>query len=134
VSWPLPQPPKSETPPIVSATASGDTLQITFAAGTPPFQVIAQPGTTQFMEDPSGKVVTLAGTDGTRIVLTGFRGDQSNYKGDKKLTSTGPRLLEVMELGDSEGNVSWGVGLSGPSCANVTSSGSTLTFLFRAAS
>jgi hypothetical protein len=96
--------------------------------------VIAQPGTTQFMEDPSGKAVTLAGTDGARIVLTGFRGDQSNYKGEKKVTSTGRRLLEVMELGDSEGNVSWGVGLSGPSCASVTASGSTLTFLFIAAS
>lgn len=108
---------------------SGDTLQLTFASGTPPYQLIIQSGT-DFTEDPSGKAVTLAGTDGAQIVLTGFRGDQSNYKGDKKLTSTGPRLLEVAELGDSEGNVSWGVGLSGPSCAIITSSGSTLTFLF----
>ena len=129
-SWPLPQPPKSDTPPIVSATVSGDTLTFTFTAGTPPFQVIRQPGSTKFAEDPSGKEVTLAGTDGAQIVLTGFRGDQSNYKGDKKLPSTGPRLLEVAELGDSEGNVTWGVGLSGPSCAVVTSNGSTLTFLF----
>ena len=109
---------------------SGDTLTFTFTAGTPPFQVITQPGSTKFAEDPSGKEVTLAGTDGAQIVLTGFRGDQSNYKGDKKLTSTGPRVLEVAELGDSEGNVTWGVGLSGPSCAVVTSNGSTLTFLF----
>lgn len=129
VSWPLPQPPKSSTPTIVSATASGDTLQLTFASGTPPFQVITQSGS-QFTEDPSGKAVTLSGTDGARIVLTGFRGDQSNYKGEKKLTSTGPRLLEAVELGDTEGTVSWGVGLSGPSCANVTSNGSTLTFAF----
>ena len=63
-------------------------------------------------------------------MLTGFRGDQKNYAGLKKLTSTGPRLLEVAELGDFEGNVSWGVGLNGPSCANVTSSGSTVTFHF----
>ncbi|HZK74973.1 MAG TPA: hypothetical protein VFD88_13330, partial [Clostridia bacterium] len=72
---------------------SGDTLQLTFASGTPPYQLIIQSGT-DFTEDPSGKAVTLAGTDGAQIVLTGFRGDQSNYKGDKKLTSTGPRLLE----------------------------------------
>ena len=83
-----------------------------------------------FTEDPSGKALTLAGTDGAQIVLTGFRGDQSNYKGEKKITSSGPRLLEVAELGDTEGTVSWGVGLSGPSCAVVTSNGSTLTFLF----
>jgi hypothetical protein len=129
VSWPLPQPPPSTTPPIVSAAASGDTLTLTFTAGTPPFQVITQAGT-QFAEDPSGKRVTLAGTDGVRIVLTGFRGDQINYKGEKKLTSTGPRLLEVSELGDFEGNVSWAVGLNGPSCATVTTNGSTLTFQF----
>jgi hypothetical protein len=127
--WPLPQPPPSETPPIVSATVSGDTLQFTFAKGTPPYQVITQSGA-DFTEDASGKPVTLAGTDGAQIVLTGFRGDQSNYKGEKKFKSSGPRLLEAVELGDFEGTVTWGVGLSGPSCAVVTSSGSTLSFLF----
>ncbi len=111
---------------------SGDTLQFTFTRGTPPFQVISQSGA-DFSEDPSGKPVTLAGTDGAQIVLTGFRGDQSNYKGEKKFKSSGPRLLEVVEIGDFEGNVTWGVGLSGPSCAIVTSSGSTLSFQFIAA-
>ena len=108
---------------------SGDTFQLTFVTGTPPYQSITQ-SDTDFNDDPSGKKVTLAGTDGTRIVLTGFRGDQSNYKGEKKFKSTGPRLLEVVELGDSEGNVSWGVGLDGPSCAEISSDGSTLTFHF----
>lgn len=129
-SWPLPEPPKSDKTPIVSATVSGDTLTLTFTAGTPPYQVITQPGSAKFAEDPSGKEVELAGTDGVSIVLTGFRGDQKNYTGEKNLTSTGPRLLEVAELGDFEGNVSWGVGLSGPSCAVVTSNASTLSFLF----
>lgn len=127
--WPLPQPPPSSTPPIVSVTVSGDTLLFTFTRGTPQFQVITQSGA-DFSEDPSGKPVTLAGTDGAQIVMTGFRGDQSDYKGEKKLKSTGPRLLEVVALGDFEGNVTWGVGLSGPSCTVVTSSGSTLSFLF----
>jgi len=108
---------------------SGDTFSLTFTNGTPPFQVITQSGA-EFAEDPSGKAVTLSGTDGARIVLTGFRGDQSNYKGEKKLKASGPRLLEVEQLGDFEGTVSWGVGLSGPSCAIVTSNGSTLTFQF----
>ena len=131
--WPLPEPPPSATPPIASVTVSGDALNFTFTKGTPPLQVITQSGT-DFSEDPSGKPVKLAGTDGASIVLTGFRGDRSNYKGEKKLKSLGPRLLEVVELGDSEGNVSWGVGLSGPSCTIVTSSGSTLSFLFVPAS
>jgi hypothetical protein len=110
-------------------TVSGDTLEFTFVAGTPPFQVITQSGT-QFAQDPSGNLISLAGTDGVRILMTGFRGDQPNYKGTKKLTSTGPRLLEIVELGDFEGSLNWGVGLNGQSCANVTSSGSTLTFHF----
>ena len=129
MDWPLPQPPKSETPPIVSVSVSGDTLSLTFTSGTPPFQVITQSGA-DFTEDPSGKAVTLSGTYGARIVLTGFRGDRSNYKGEKKFKSSGPRLVEVAQLGDFEGTVSWGVGLSGPSCAVVTANGSTLTFLF----
>jgi hypothetical protein len=110
-------------------TVSGDTLQLTFVGGTPPFQVITQQNAL-FAEDPTGKQVVLAGTDGARILLTGFRGDQANYKGPKKLTSSGPRLLEVAELGDFEGDVNLGIGLSDQSCANVTSTGSTLTFLF----
>jgi hypothetical protein len=125
----LPQPAPSSTPPIVSATVSGDTLKLTFVSGTPQFQIATQ-SDAHFTADPSDNPVNLAGTDGARIVLTGFRGDQPNYSGAKTLTSNGPLLLQVAEIGDFEGNVSWGVGLSEPACANVTSSGSTLTFHF----
>ncbi len=62
--------------------------------------------------------------------MTGFRGDMSNYTGSKSLDSSGPLLLQVAELGDFEGYVSWGAGLSKPGCANVVASGSTLTFHF----
>jgi hypothetical protein len=113
----------------MSATVSGDTLTFTFGSGTPPFQVLTQSDAV-FAKEPTGDRVALTGTSGARIVLTGFRGDQSNYSGPKKLTSTGPLLLEVDELGDFEGTVSWGAGLQGQSCANVTSTGSTLTFQF----
>lgn len=128
-SWPLPEPPASKTPPIVSVTVSGDTLTFTFVDGTPPFQVLTQ-SDTEFAQDPTGDRVALTGTYGARIVLTGFRGDQVNYAGPKQLTSTGPRVLEVAELGDFEGTLNWGVGLQGQSCANVTASGSTLTYQF----
>jgi hypothetical protein len=113
----------------MSMTVSGDTLQLTFVAGTPPFQVITQQNA-EFAQDPTGNRVILAGTNGARILLTGFRGDQANYKVPKKLTSSGPRLLEVAELGDCEGDVNLGVGLSDLACANVTSTESTLTFHF----
>lgn len=63
-------------------------------------------------------------------MLSGFRGDFSNYTGPKMLTSSSPLILQVAELGDFEGTVSWGIGLSQPGCAIVTSSGSTLIIKF----
>jgi hypothetical protein len=109
---------------------SGDSLTLTFTNGTPPFQVITQSNAV-FHKIPSGDPIGLTGTFGALIVLTGFRGDQANFSGPKMLTSNGPLLLQVAEVGDFEGSVNWAVGLSDTACANVTSSGSTLTFLFR---
>jgi hypothetical protein len=127
-SWPAPAS-ASSSPAILSATVSGDTLKLTFAAGTPQFQV--QPASSaHFTIDPSGQAVDLAGTTGVRIAMQGFRGDVVNYAGPKTITSTGPLLMQVASIGDFEGYVSWGVGLGGPGCANVTASGSTLTFTF----
>jgi hypothetical protein len=128
-SWSLPQPASTTTPTITSAAVSGDTLTLTFFSGTPQFQVTPQ-STAHFTLDASGQPVNLSGAAGARIVLTGFRGDMANYTGPKTLTSTGPLLLQVAEIGDFEGYVSWGVGLSESGCANVTMNGSTLTFHF----
>lgn len=127
-SWPTPATAPS-SPAILSATVSGDTLKVTFASGTPKFQV--QPASTaHFTIDPSGQPVNLAGSAGVRIAMQGFRGDTINYSGAKTLSSSGPLLMQAASIGDFEGYVSWGVGLSGPACANVTASGSTLTFKF----
>ena len=130
-SWAAPSAAPS-TPAIVSATASGDKLQITFASGTPQFQIARQTAA-HFVMDPKGSPVNLAGSAGVRIVMQGFRGDLANYSGPATLNSSGPLLLQAASIGDFEGHVSWGVGLSGPGCANVTASGSTLTFTFIAA-
>lgn len=119
----------SVTPAIVSAVAAGDILTLTFDQGTPAFEVKSQAGT-HFMQDPSGKPVDLAGSAGATIVLRGFRGDIRNYAGPVSIISGGPRLLQIYEIGDFEGVVTWAVGLGGGSCANVTSAGSTLTFQF----
>jgi hypothetical protein len=130
-SWPAPSA-ASSSPAILSATLSGDTMKLTFASGTPAFQV--QPASSaHFTIDPSGQPVSLAGSAGVRIAMQGFRGDTVNYAGPKTLSSSGPLLMQVASIGDFEGYVSWGVGLSGPGCANVTASGSTLTFTFIAA-
>jgi hypothetical protein len=128
-SWPGPDSRTSTTPPIVSAVAAGDTLTLTFDQGTPVFEVKTQAGT-HFTQDPSGKPVDLAGSAGATIVLRGFRGDMSNYTGPVSIISSGPRLLQVNQIGDFEGVVTWAVGLSGAGCANVTAAGSNLTFHF----
>ena len=82
------------------------------------------------MKDPSGMAIDLAGSAGATIVLRGFRGDMGNYTGAASLASSGSRLLQVYEIGDFEGVVSWAVGLNGASCATVTVGASSLTFQF----
>jgi hypothetical protein len=127
-SWPAPDAAPA-TAAILSAAVSGDTLILTFARGTPQFEVGPVPSA-HFTEDPSGRPVDLAGSSGVKIVLRGFRGDVANYTGPKSLTSSGPVLLQVMEVGDFEGVVNFAAGVSKPACANVTASGSVLTFRF----
>jgi hypothetical protein len=120
----------SETPTIVSAAVSGDTLTLTFSNGTPAFQVTTQPSA-RFLEDASGRPITLAGSAGVRIILRGFRGDIPNLTHvPTSLTSKGPVLRQVAPIGDFEGVVSFGAGLSSPGCANVTSNHSSLVFHF----
>jgi hypothetical protein len=128
-SWPSPQAASATTPSIVSAVASGDALQLVFVAGTPQFSVEPQ-SSPNFTVDPSGRPIRLAGTVGVKIVLRGFRGDRSNYDGQASMTSSGPLLLQASKIGDFEGVVSFGAGVSAPACANVTAAGSTLTFHF----
>jgi hypothetical protein len=96
---------------IVSATAAGDTFTLTFPTGTPQFEITQQSGT-HFLKDPSGLPVDLAGTAGVKITLHGFRGDVQNFTGQPSMTSTGPLLLQVYEIGDFEGVITWAAGLS----------------------
>jgi len=127
--WPAVPSASATTPAIVSAAADGDTLKLTFASGTPQFEVVPV-GTAHFIVDPSGRPVDLAGASGVKIVLRGFRGDVSNYDGPALVTSSGPILVETGAIGDFEGVVSFGAGVSRPACASVTASSSTLTFHF----
>jgi len=117
------------TPSITSVDLSGDVLTMTFASGTPAFDVATQP-TAKFTTDPSGQAVTLGGTAGVKITLRGFRGDVKNYAGPNQVGSNGQIVLNAYELGDFEGVVTWGAGVSAPACTAVTASGSTLTFQF----
>lgn len=129
-SWTPPDQVTSTAPPIVSAVVSGDTLTLTFAKGTPTFELTAQPNTQFTAVSGRGETVVLSGAAGVRIILRGFRGDMQNYSGAKAFMTNGKTLVEVREIGDYEGVVGWAAGLGKPGCANVAAGASTLTFTF----
>jgi hypothetical protein len=130
-SWPQPDA-ASGSPSIVGAVVTGDVLKLSFTAGTPEYQVVPQ-ASAQFVADASGRPMQLPGTAGVRIILRGFRGDMSNYRGQTDLQSSGPLLLQASKIGDFEGVVSFAAGTSAPACANVAADESSLTFRFIAA-
>lgn len=118
------------TPPILSATVSGETLTFTFDQGTPAFEVTPQ-ASAHFTETGGrGGPVDLAGSAGVLIVLRGFRGDMQNYAGTTDFKPASQLLAEVRLIGDFEGVIGWAAGLNSPSCAQVTSGTSSLTFHF----
>jgi hypothetical protein len=129
-SWPAPETRATSAPPIVSATAAQDTFKLTFDTGTPEFQLTPQTSAHFNADSGLGQPIDLAGSAGLLIVLRGFRGDTDNYVGPASFISRGPLLLQVKSLGGSEGQVSWGAGLSRPGCASVAATDSTLTFHF----
>jgi hypothetical protein len=53
-----------------------------------------------------------------------------SYTGPADQPSGGPELLELKHVSEFEGVISWAVGLAEGGCANVTASGSTLSFHF----
>jgi len=105
-------------------------LTLTFTQGTPAFQVTPESSATFFVGDGQGQNVTVTGSAGAIVTLQGFRGDIANYGGPNDINSTGPTLLEVRHVNEFEGFVHWAVGLKQAGCADVTASGSTLTFHF----
>jgi hypothetical protein len=129
-SWQSPDQRMGMTPPIVSATVSGDTLTLTFDQGNPAFEVTPQPTARFTATDARGGTVDLAGSAGVLMILRGFRGDMQNYAGAKDFRANGQTLVEVREIGDYEGVVGWAAGLSRPGCAHVATGPSTLTFTF----
>ena len=131
-SWPAAASRTSTTPPIVSAAVSGDTLTLTFDHGTPEYAVTPQSSAHFTATTGQGAPVDLSGGAGVLIVLRGFRGDMSNYAGQKAFTTHGSTLVEVREIGDFEGVVGWAAGLNAPGCTSVTAGASSLTFQFRA--
>jgi hypothetical protein len=129
-SWPAPWTRSGAAPPIISAIVIQDTFTLTFDSGTPAFELTPQSSAHFNADSGLGQPINLVGSAGIRIVLRGFRGDMDNYAGPVLFNSQGPLLVQIGSLGGWEGQASWAAGLSGPGCASVTATGSTLSFHF----
>jgi hypothetical protein len=82
-----------------------------------------------FLQDPSGLPVTLRGVAGLGVVI---HGAQAHTNAGQPTVPTDlqpnfPTILEVRQVGDFEGVVSWGIGLRQPACFRVMPHRSRLT-------
>lgn len=105
---------------VAHQPASYDRIVFEFAAPAGsttylPTYTISRQASPTFIKDPSGISVTLRGSDGLRIVFHGASGANS-YAGNRDLIPGLPVVQEVEQLGDFEAVISWGAGLSRPSC------------------
>jgi hypothetical protein len=101
----------------VRASAQNGYDRFVIQVDGPVGQYSVQPQTSAtFTQDPSGRQVTLAGSAGLRVTLHGAA-SAGSYTGPTDLKPSGAaELQEARQIGDSEGIVTWGLGLTNPAC------------------
>jgi hypothetical protein len=108
-------PPASVTAARASAQSGYDRFVIQVSGPVGQYSVQPQAGPT-FTQDPSGRQITVAGAAGLKVTLQGAA-SAGSYTGSTDLKPSGTAVLqEARQIGDSEGAVSWGLGLSRPAC------------------
>jgi hypothetical protein len=116
--------PANQIPPplaLIDAVRTGthpgyDRLTIEFKKGITGAIEIYPQMSTQFITDPKGDTVTLAGKYGLLIKLTGAD-NHTAFSGSTDIkTPSFPGILEVRRVGDFEGTVQWAVGLAANDC------------------
>jgi len=113
------QPPGSTGPvPVTDVRAAAqsgvDRFVIQFSGPVPQYEVKPQP-TTTFTQDPSGFRVTLDGSAGLQVTVHGAQ-SWGSYSGSTDLRPRLTMLREARQVGDFEGVLTWGLGLSRASC------------------
>jgi len=92
-----------------------DRLTMRFT-GSPPTQAgLTTLDGAQFVEEPSGKKVTLKGQHGALVTLHNTDG-HTNYGGPTDIVTGNPVVLELRKVQDFEGTVQWAIGLSRAPC------------------
>ena len=114
-------PPSAFIDAVRTGTHTGyDRLTIEFKNGQPlSIQVGPNKGGTKFTRDPRGDTVTLAGQVGLLVVIH-TSDAHTDYSGATDFKTGYAGLLEVRQVGDNEGYVSFGLGLAGPGCYTAT--------------
>lgn len=95
--------------------AGYDRLTIEFKNGQPDTIEIRPQTTTHFMTDPKGDDVTVAGQAGIKITIH-ISDAHTAYSGSTDIKTGYSGLLEVREIGDYEGYVTFALGVSSPGC------------------
>lgn len=90
-----------------------DRFVIETNAAVPSWEVTPQ-SAPNFIQDPSGRPVTLAGTRGILVRVHGA-GTQGGGQWAQDMTAAGT-IREARELGNFEAVFSWGLGVSGSGC------------------
>ena len=104
---------------IAHQAAGFDRIVFEFAGGPVPTYTLTRQGSTHFVKDASGQPVTLQGSAGVKLVFHGAAG-YPTYTDSTDQTPGLAVVREVEELGDFEGVLSWGIGLSSPACMRAT--------------
>lgn len=113
-------PPLALIDAVRTGTHTGyDRITFEFKNGRTGTITITPQANTKFVRDPRGDTVTLAGTSGLLIKITGAD-NHTAFSGSTDIkTANYPGILEVREVGDYEGTVQWGVGLASSACYQV---------------
>jgi hypothetical protein len=92
-----------------------DRLTIEFENGQPGSIEIRPQANTNFITDPKGDTVRLAGQVGLKVVIH-TADAHTSYTGPTDMKTGYAGLMEVRQVGDFEGYVSYGLGLAKPGC------------------
>ena len=95
--------------------AGYDRITITFNNGAPGEYELKKQSSATFTEDASGRTVVLPGSAGLLIIVRGADA-HTNYSGPTDFKTGYAEILEARQMGDFEGVVQWGLGLSTSAC------------------
>lgn len=103
---------------IAHQAAGYDRIVFEFAGGPVPSYTVTRQASAHFVKDASGQNVSLQGSAGLKVVFHGAAAYPTlTSSADQKPAL--PVVQEAEQIGDFEGVVSWGVGLSQQSCTRT---------------